>query len=280
MAPVDAQKRWASLVRARRRESERLRPGAGAVGPDFWNRRARLFAGQMAGTAERDPFLPRVRRACGRSTTVLDVGAGSGRFTLALAPGVAHVTAVDPSKAMLSIVRSEARRQGLTNVSTVLGRWEEVGVPPADVVICSFVLPMIEDAAGFLRKLDVSARHRAFLYLSGLGLDAPLDPLWRHFHGRPRSPSPTYLDAAAVLEEIGVEPEIEVVEVPVWSRYPTVAEAARRYRESLLLPDTAEARRELRKLLSSWLVKLDGQLCPPFRTLPSAVVSWTPGGRT
>ena len=249
-------------------------PQGGAAGPDYWNSRARRYAARTTGTANRDPFLARVRRVTGSRNTVLDVGAGPGRFALALAPRVAQVVAVDASPVMGSLLRSAARRQGSTNVITVTGRWEEVDVDPADVVICSYVLPLIDDSARFLAKLDRHCRRHAFVYLSAFSGDAFADPFWRHFHGKPRQPGPTYLDALAVLAELGIKASVEVVEVPVRTRHKSVAAAARSYRESLMLPDTAEMRRELRGLLSGWLIAEGDAWRPPLRTTPAAILSW------
>lgn len=273
-----AAKRWRSLVRGRLAEMERLQPGRGALGAAFWDTRAKRFASRMTvATATGDPLFRRLRQATGRRSTVIDVGAGPGRFSLALAPHVRLVTAVDPSGAMLDICRRQARRQHVGNVDCVQGRWEDVEVGPADVAFSSYVLPLIADAPRFLRKLDAAAERRALLYLGAFSLDAVLDPLWRHFHDRPRKPAPTYLDAVAVLEELGLAPEVEVVEVPGRARFATVAEAARDYRDQLLVPDTPQARRELRGLLGSWLVRSDGAFRPPLRSLPAAIVSWGRG---
>ncbi|MDQ3897141.1 MAG: class I SAM-dependent methyltransferase [Actinomycetota bacterium] len=271
--------RWRKLVRARLGEMERLQPGRGAVGAAFWDSRAKRFASRLSpGTATSDPFYRRLRRATGRRSTVLDVGAGPGRFTLALAPHVAAVTAVDPSGAMLDICRRQARRLGLDNVTCIHARWEDAEVAPADVAFSSYVLPLIADAARFLRKLDAAARQRAFLYLGAFSLDAVMDPLWRHFHGRPRKPGPTYLDAVDVLRELGLSPEVEVVEVPSRARFKNAAEAAKDYRDQLCLPDTPEVRKELRGLLADWLVPRDGALGPPLKSVPAAIVSWRRGG--
>lgn len=256
---------------------ERLEPGRGALGAAFWDTRARRFATRMTvPSATADPLYRRLRQATGRRSTVLDVGAGPGRFALALAPHVAAVTAVDPSGAMLDICRRRARREGLGNVTCVHGRWEDVDVPPADVAFCSYVLPLVADAPRFLAKLDAAARRRVFLYLGAFSLDAVMDPLWRHFHGRPRRPGPTYLDALDVLRELGATPQVEVVEVASRTRFATVAEAARDYREQLLVPDTPQARRELREILADWLVPRDGGLGPPLKVAPAAIISWQP----
>ncbi len=254
----------------------RLVPGGGAVGADYWNTRARRFAARTAGTAETDPLLARIRRVARARSTMLDVGAGPGRFALALAPRVARVVAVDASPVMGSLLRRAARRAGATNITTVTGRWEEVDVERADVALCSYVLPLVDDAATFLAKFNATCEQHAFVYLSALSPDAFSDPFWRHFHGRPRQPGPTYLDAVAVLAELGISADVEVVEVSVRTRYQSIAAAARSYRESLLLADTAEVRRELRGLLSGWLIA-DGDVWrPPLRTTPAAILHWSP----
>ena len=270
--------RWRKLVRARLAEMERLQPGRGAIGAAFWDGRAKRYASRMPpSAATTDPFYRRLRRATGKRSRVLDVGAGPGRFTLALAPHVAAVTAVDPSGGMLDIGRRQARRLGLGNVTFVHGRWEDTEVAPADVAFSSYVLPLIADAPRFLHKLDEATTERAFLYLGAFSLDAVMDPLWRHFHGSPRKPGPTYLDAVDVLRELGLRPEVEVVEVPSRARFKTAAEAAKDYRDQLCLPDTAEVRKELRGLLADWLVPRDGALGPPLKTVPAAIIGWGRG---
>ncbi len=271
-----ASTRWRRLVEARLGEMEGLRPERGTVGPAFWNSRAARFAATMDGTAERDPFLARVRRATDRRSVVIDVGAGSGRFSLALAPRVAEVVAVDSSPAMLDQMSKRARRLRVTNVGRVVGRWQDVDVAAADVAICSYVLPLVADAVPFLTKLDSHARHRAFLYMGAASVDLLLDPMWRHFHGRPRRPGPTYLDAVAVLGELGITADVEVVEVAARARFKSLGAAVKSYRDQLLLPEGRDVGRELRGLLSSWLVCGPDGLRPPVRTMPSAIVSWGP----
>lgn len=275
---MTASTRWRQLVRARLAEMERLQPGRGTVGARYWNAtRARQYAAHVGSTVDRDPLLRRLRREVGPNSSVLDVGAGTGRFSLALAPRVAQVTSVDPSPAMLNVLARQARRAGTRNVRRVAGRWEDVDVAPADFTLCSYVLPLIEDARAFLAKLDSSTRERAFVYMNAASADLLVDPLWRHFHSRPRRPAPTYLHAVAVLAELGVDAEVEVVEVANRSRFATVAAAVRTYLDLLVLADTAAVRRELRGLLGSWLVQDHGALRPPLRSWPAAIVSWRPG---
>ncbi|HET7487235.1 MAG TPA: class I SAM-dependent methyltransferase [Acidimicrobiales bacterium] len=268
--------RWSSLVRARLAETARLTAGPAPDTPRFWDERARAAGPVVGGPAGGDPLLARLRRAAGRRSTVLDVGSGPGRFTLALAPRVRRVVAVDVSAGMLAVLARRAKRAGLGNVDTVHGRWPAVDVEPADVSVCSYVLPLVADPEGFLRRLDQVTTRRAFLYLGAASIDLLVDPFWRHFHGTRRKPGPTYLDAVEVLADLGIRADVEVVEVRSRVRYRSLAAAVQAHREQLLLEDTAAVRAELRGLLRPWLVQEPDGLRPPLRSSPAAIVSWSP----
>lgn len=269
--------RWHRLVTDRLAEVERLSPGRGSLSGTFWDRRAdRYAAGVKATDIERDPFLRELRRVTDRGTTAIDVGAGTGRFALALAGGVGQVTAVDPSAGMLAVLRRDAEQMDVANVTTVRSTWEKAATQGADVVFSAFVLSLVPDARRFVSKLDGAAREHVVLYLGAYCADAVLDPLWRHFHGAPRTPGPSYLDALAVLHELGIAPQLKVVEVANRRRFATIDEAVEHYRDWLLLDDTPDVREELAGLLATWLVGRRGALRSPLRTTPAAIVSWRP----
>jgi len=272
-----AAERWRQLVTDRIAEMERLSPAAGSVSGTFWDGRAELYAASVKlANIDRDPFLRRLRRVTHASSTAIDVGAGTGRFSLALAAGISHVTAVDPSTAMLAILQRDARQQGATNVTTVLGSWEQARAAQADVAFSAFVLTLVADARPFLVKLDAAARHHVLLYLGAYSADAILDPLWRHFHGASRAPGPSFLDALAVLRELGIDPQVKVVELVNHRRFATIVAAVDYYREALLLIDTPESNTELAQLLTSWLLGRRGAFRSPLPTLPAAMIQWSP----
>ena len=278
LAPMDATDRWGTLVGERLAETRRLAPGDVPSDVAFWDAQARRMASRIGPVPARDPVVGRLRRLAGRGATVLDVGAGAGRFALGLAPYVREVTAVDASAGMLRQLRRRARTLGVDNIHCVQGRWEEVDVLPADLAFAAYVLPLVEDAAGFLERLDATAGRRAAVVVSAVSADAVWDVLWRHFHGGPRRPGPTWLDAVAVLRELGMDPHVEVVEPSYRGRYATMREAVDDARRVLALADDADVKAELRRVLGAWLVPRDGGLSPPVRTLPAAVVSWQPRG--
>lgn len=280
MAASSASRRWQRTVLERLEAFGLLDREQDGIATEFWDDRAERFARRTAGTVEDDPLLARVRPHVDAETVVLDVGAGTGRFALALAGDVREVVALDPSAQMLRILRESADAQRVTNVRIVPGRLEDVEDVTGDVTICAHVLPVVPDARTFLARLDGVTRRRVFLYMAAGGSDLRTDPLWRHFHGRPRPPSPTHLDAIAVLRELDIDPQIEVVEVPTTDRYATIAEAVEDHLDLLRLEGTDEVRAELSELLEMWLVPGDrGTLRTPVPVLPAAILSWAPAHR-
>jgi ubiquinone/menaquinone biosynthesis C-methylase UbiE len=58
-------------------------------------------------------------RGLGGEATVVDLGAGTGQFTVAVAPLVERVVAVDVSPVMLTPLRAKVAARGLDNVEVV-----------------------------------------------------------------------------------------------------------------------------------------------------------------
>jgi ubiquinone/menaquinone biosynthesis C-methylase UbiE len=78
----------------------------------------------------------------------VDLGAGSGFVTTALAPMVSSVLAVDISAAMVRSLADRAARDGLQNVSTEVSDLRGFRLPPAsvDLVVSSYALHHLTNA--------------------------------------------------------------------------------------------------------------------------------------
>lgn len=57
--------------------------------------------------------------------TILDLGCGTGTYTLPLAQRAKRITGVDSSETMLERLRKEAKRAGIDNVDTVQATWQD-----------------------------------------------------------------------------------------------------------------------------------------------------------
>jgi SAM-dependent methyltransferase len=87
------------------------------------------------------------RRGIGPASVVVDLGAGTGTFTAAVAPVCERVIAVDVSPAMVTALRARVDELGLGNVTVVEAgflTYEHEG-PPADAVYSRNALHQVPD---------------------------------------------------------------------------------------------------------------------------------------
>jgi len=278
--PIDFAARWAATVERRRAQMDAAYEAAGIVHADYWGRRAKQYRAAMYARMDEDPFLLRVRAATTADSTVLDVGAGTGRHTLALAPHVCRVTAIDPSPAMLGLLREDLAQQAIANVDVIEAEWLQAAVAPHDTVICSHVLYPIGDVVPFIRKLAASATDRVFIYLRTDPLPTDLG-LWREFYGVPLQAQPNHMDLVPLLAQIGIYADVEVVSHRFTWTFATLDEAVEQVRNALCLrDDDAAANARLRALLQQRLVPWEGgRLGPEIGSARAAIISWRPAAQ-
>jgi len=270
-----AVQRWNEILDARAQQMDAAYTRLGRTSADFWERRASGFHRSTKDTITSDPFYLRLCDIVTPQTNVLDVGAGTGRFSFALAPLAEHVTAVEPSAAMLDYLRRDASDKGLSNISYVQTTWQDASEDlEADIVICSHVLYPIRDIAPFLAKLQRATRQACYIYLRATHIDAATAPLWQHFHGGERRLPPGYIHALDVLYDMGIYANVEIVMLPPSLRYPSLDIAVTELMEQLILPDDEKTRVELRTLLEGWLVERGGMLVPPMQEVVCAIIWW------
>ena len=267
--------RWNEILDARAQQMDAAYTRLGRTSADFWERRASGFHRSTKDTIPSDPLYLRLCNLVTLQTSVLDVGAGTGRFSLALAPYSKYITAVEPSAAMMDFLRSDAADKGLSNISYVQTPWQDVPEDlEADIVICSHVLYPIRDIAPFIAKLQKATRQACYIYLRATHIDAATAPLWQHFHGDERRLPPGYIHALDVLYEMGIYANVEIVVLPPSLRYPSLDIAVTELMEQLILPDNEKTRMELRTSLEGWLVERGGMLVPPMQEVVCAIIWW------
>lgn len=271
-----AVERWQELIRARAAQMDAAYTRLGRTSADFWDRRARGFHRATRESASSDPFYLRVREQLTPHTSVLDVGAGTGRFSLALAPHARLVTALEPNVSMLNYLRQEKEARHLGNLEIVQSSWEEAPADlRADIVICSHVLYPILDIVPFLHKLHAACKQTCYIYLRATQIDMLTAPLWHHFHGDERRQAPGYIHALDVLYELGIYADVEVVTAPFTLKYPSLKDAEDELVEQLILEDSPQMRHELQALLENWLIEGDDHTWhSPPQNFISAILWW------
>jgi SAM-dependent methyltransferase len=200
-------------------------------------------------TPERpDPLLDLVMEHIEPRHTVLDIGAGSGRWTLPLAACAARVTAVEPSDAMLGMMRENIAEAGVTNISIVRSAWEEAAVEPHDIVTCVHGMYNSPDFGTFVRKMVRNAAEQCCFVLRFPPSDGILSELSTAIYGYPYD-SPNAVIAWNALYSMGIDPNVQVEEDIQYWQDATFEEAFARAKRHLRLETTAAHDRLVRDML-------------------------------
>jgi peptidoglycan/xylan/chitin deacetylase (PgdA/CDA1 family)/2-polyprenyl-3-methyl-5-hydroxy-6-metoxy-1,4-benzoquinol methylase len=140
-------------------------------------------------------FEARLPSLVSLSDRVLEIGAGTGIFTLAIARRCREVTAVDISASMLEKLKEKAVGEGLTNIRMITGDAETMDIGGGYAVACAFSsLEYLSDLPTFFRRLSaridpggilyfLTARRSLFRLFAQIG-NAMRQGLWLKAHSR------------------------------------------------------------------------------------------------
>jgi len=243
---------------------------------DPWRGRADRFAAYSAELPPDDPLFLRLRASVLPDDTVLDVGAGAGRYALPLAGLAGKVVAVEPSPAMRRHLAARLDAAGAGNVTVVGATWPDVEVAPADVTLCAHVVYGVREILPFLRALDEHTRrlcliairveqHPGMLELARLTLDEE------------RVRQPALIDLYNALAALGIAADVQVGPASSGFRFADHAEAAAHYADRLRIPAEGERMERLHAALAAHLIQgRDGRWHWPGPLPRNAIVSWTP----
>ena len=277
---MDWVQHWRQLVESREAQAQRLREQAGLTALNYWDQRAGgLRRNVQQGAAEGDRFLDLVVAHLTPESTVLDVGAGVGRYALPLAKQVRQVVAVEPSRGMRSFLAEDAATQGITNLEVVSSPWEEAQAPPCDIVLCSHVVYSILDIRSFVEKLHRHAVAHCFIAIRTSPRDGQLRDLWKAIHGDERVPEPGFIELYNVLyQSLGVCANVEVISFrgsgnPLGT-FETPDEAAAQLRDLLYVAEGTSQEAALRDYMSEHMVEREGRLTLPGPRVGAAVLWW------
>jgi peptidoglycan/xylan/chitin deacetylase (PgdA/CDA1 family)/2-polyprenyl-3-methyl-5-hydroxy-6-metoxy-1,4-benzoquinol methylase len=140
-------------------------------------------------------FETRLPSLVSPSDRVLEIGAGTGIFTLEIARHCREVTAVDISGSMMEILKEKASREGVSNIRTMTGDVETMDFGGGYSVACAFSsLEYLADLPSLFRRLAdrmepggalylLTARRSLFRFFSQIG-NAMRQGIWLKAHSR------------------------------------------------------------------------------------------------
>ncbi|EGB14805.1 Methyltransferase type 11 [Pseudodesulfovibrio mercurii] len=184
------------------------------VSKEYWNEHARTFPRFEEGEDNYEAGVMREIRAHGvdfRGATVLDVGCGSGMYTIRIAREARRVTALDVSDVMLDILRADAEALKLDNIDYVRSEWMDFERDETfDIVFCSMT-PAIQSEASRRKLLRHAHGKTVFMGFAGRMRSNVMAGLYAH-HGVTPRVFANGTDMCDWLDEQGIPYEAHPVE--------------------------------------------------------------------
>ncbi len=266
---------WRTMYDAERAQGEALTDPDFPRSADAWAGRATRFAAATQRTPQPDGFMQHVLSLLHPDDTVIDIGAGTGRYVPILARTVAHVVAVEPSAAMRAKLDALIAAEGLDNVEVRAGFWPLEEPPDAHVVLAAHVVYGVREIVPFVQGMDRAA---ARLCVLGLGLRHPgsaLAPFWQRVHGAARLPLPAALEALCCLHQLGLPATMELAPTDPSFRFTNAVDALEEIRHRLRLTPEPERDAQIRAAIADLLQPTPtGELAPYNQPQHTAVIHW------
>jgi SAM-dependent methyltransferase len=201
---------WRELVEIKAR-SRRMKRGYKPEG-DIWAEKALAFReGVKRRWTQPDSSRDFILSQMDTRATVLDIGAGTGAWSILLSRRAKRVTAIEPSGAMVEVMRQSLVDEGIKNVTIVQGSWPDVSVKPHDFSLCSHAMYDARNLAGFVVRMAACTRRMCFLLLRAPALDGVRAEAARHIWGQPLD-SPNFTIAYNIL--LQTDGEYRILEAP------------------------------------------------------------------
>ncbi|MFN5343456.1 MAG: class I SAM-dependent methyltransferase [Roseiflexaceae bacterium] len=238
-------------------------------------------AARFARNAKRVPQPDAVMRwllpQLSHGDTVLDIGAGSGRYLPPLVAAGCRVVALERSPAMVEQMHLLVAEQQLTDVTIMREYWPPPEPLVGDVALAVHVLYALPDIAPFVQAMQGAARKLCVLVLGVRHPTTPVLPLWHAYHGTPRLPLPGAYECLNALAQLGIHANLSMLSVGQPIQYTSLAEAVAETCFRLRLPyDDVHQHRIATLIQTHWHISDAGEVIVPGAPPRNAVIWWHP----
>ena len=213
--------------------------------------------------------------AASPGSSLLDIGAGTGKWSVLAAPYAKKITALDPSKAMQAVLKEKIDEMKITNIDIFTGAWPEDDPGPHDFILASHSMYGIADFPLFVTRMCDTARKGCILVMRAPFADSVMAKAAMQVWGQPYD-SPNFQIAYNILLGMDIYPDVIMEADGTWPAWTSDSfEAAMEdIKLRLDLEDTADHDVFLRELLARHLTKQpDGSYVWPAGNR-SALLYW------
>jgi SAM-dependent methyltransferase len=206
--------------------------------------------------------------------TIIDIGAGTGRWTIPLAIKAKKVTAIEPSEKMINLLQNNIRSQNKTNIRIVSTTWENAAdIKPHDVAVCAHGIYTSPDFFDYISKMEIMAIKQCYLELRFPPSDGIIGELSKQINGVFHD-SPNAIVAYNALYEMGIYPNMMIEETICNWKDNSLEDALARAKFHLGL-DGSGYDSMIKNTLSKSLKSIDSKFIWPDG-MRSALIWWRP----
>lgn len=170
---------WKELVEIKRESQKESIETPGDS--DHWHQRAYEYDKRVKEKWQK-PDLTRnlILTLLEPNSSIVDIGAGTGAWSLLFAKQAKRVTAVEPSKAMRNVLEENITKGNIDNIEVIPNGWMESSLASHDYVFCSHAMYGIEDFQAFVQKMVVHATKKCFLLIRAPSADGLITEACQH----------------------------------------------------------------------------------------------------
>ena len=126
-----------------------------AIEYEFWKKTAPTFTEKNNLNDDTSLIADSILSFVDRGASVLEIGPGSGNFTVLLAQKAGRVFGIDFSEAMLRELRTRAENLHIGNIRSVCGKWEDYPLYERfDYIVSVNSLYRVQDIRGAIHKMN------------------------------------------------------------------------------------------------------------------------------
>ena len=200
---------------------------------DVWNQRAESYGKRISRvmdgreSLDKDDYISKMLShiQVKPEWSVLDIGCGPGTLAIPLAKKVKSITALDISSEMLRILKTNAGKSGLNNISYIESSWQDAfagkKLGEYDVVVASRSL-ISGDMKGAVANVNYIARQAAYITFPIVHL--PLDFEVYKTIGRNGNKHAPYIYVYNLLYQMGIMANVNILRSKVKVQFPNIEE--------------------------------------------------------
>lgn len=202
----------------------------------YWSRYARNYDLRRHWGNGMQPELETVLDLLKPSASVLEIGAGTGAYTLPVAETVDTVTVVEPSSSMIRILEEKLEKRNIKNVRIHQNKWEDFSAAPHDIVLAAGCMYVFYDISAALEKMLQSANHMLILTLGAHNRFSIYEEASRFLETEVPQLGPDYFHLYHVLYEMGIYANVRIISYKTNIFYDDLEHAVDVWKDRMKLP--------------------------------------------